>query len=31
MVDPEENAAMVNALQRRAAVVVQKSLPKASA
>ena len=26
MVDPSENAAMVNALQRRAAVVVQKSL-----
>jgi trehalose synthase len=26
MVDPTENAAMVNALQRRAAVVVQKSL-----
>jgi trehalose synthase len=26
MVDDEENAAMVNALQRRAAVVVQKSL-----
>jgi trehalose synthase len=26
MVDPGENAAMVNALQRHAAVIVQKSL-----